>query len=85
MFLPKKSLPRRTFLKGVGVTLGLPLLDAMIPARTALAQTAAKPVRRFGGAYSPNGMIMSAWTPATAGCRSTPTSPATRPPTTRAW
>ncbi len=67
MFLSKLSLPRRTFLKGVGVSLALPLLDAMIPAATALAQTAAKPVRRFGGAYSPNGMIMSAWTPETAG------------------
>lgn len=67
MFLAKNALPRRTFLKGVGVTLALPLLDAMIPAATALAQTAARPVRRFGGAYSPNGMIMSAWTPATEG------------------
>jgi hypothetical protein len=67
MFLPKKSLPRRTFLKGVGATLALPLLDAMIPAATALAQTPARPIRRFGGAYSPNGMIMDLWTPSTAG------------------
>ena len=67
MFVTKMSLPRRTFLQGMGATLALPLLDAMIPAATALAQTAAKPVRRFGGAYSPNGMIMSQWTPATAG------------------
>jgi hypothetical protein len=61
------SLPRRTFLRGLGATLALPLLDAMIPAATALAQTAAKPVRRFGAAYSPNGMIMSQWTPSTDG------------------
>ena len=67
MFISKMSLPRRTFLKGVGATLALPLLDAMVPAATALAQTAARPVRRFGGAYSPNGMIMDLWTPATAG------------------
>jgi hypothetical protein len=67
MFVTKIALPRRTFLRGMGVTLALPLLDAMIPAATALAQTAAKPVRRFGGAYSPNGMIMSAWTPSTPG------------------
>jgi len=67
MFISKMSLPRRTFLKGVGATLALPLLDAMIPAGTALAQTAARPVRRFGGAYSPNGMIMDLWTPTTAG------------------
>ena len=43
MFITKKHLPRRTFLKGLGVTMALPLLDAMIPARTALAQTAAAP------------------------------------------
>src|SRR6187401_3315398 len=67
MFLTRMSLPRRTFLRGLGATLALPLLDAMIPAATALAQTAAKPVRRFGAAYSPNGMIMSQWTPSTDG------------------
>ena len=67
MFLTKMSLPRRTFLRGVGATLGLPLLDAMVPAATALAQTAARPPRRFAAAYSPNGMIMSHWTPAASG------------------
>lgn len=67
MFLTKKSLPRRTFLQAVGATLALPLLDSMIPAGTALAQTAAAPVKRFGGAYSPNGMIMDLWTPTTEG------------------
>ena len=44
MFVTKKHLPRRTFLKGVGVSLALPLLDSMIPARTLLAQTAARPL-----------------------------------------
>jgi hypothetical protein len=67
MFVFKKALPRRTFLRGVGATLALPLLDAMIPASTALAQTAARPVRRFGAAYSPNGMILDHWTPAASG------------------
>jgi hypothetical protein len=67
MFLTKKSLPRRTFLKGIGATVALPLIDAMVPASTALAQTAAQPVRRFGAAYSPNGMILSHWTPTSAG------------------
>ena len=67
MFVTKMALLRRTFLRGVGATLALPLLDAMIPASTLLAQTAARPVRRFGAAYSPNGMILSHWTPSTAG------------------
>jgi len=67
MFVTKKALPRRTFLRGMGVTLALPLLDAMVPASTALAQTAAQPVRRFGAAYSPNGMILDMWTPAETG------------------
>src|ERR1019366_1777315 len=66
MFNTKTSLDRRTFLRGAGVTLALPLLEAMIPASTARAATAA-PVRRFGAAYSPNGMIMAQWTPASAG------------------
>ncbi|NOT44336.1 MAG: DUF1552 domain-containing protein [Acidobacteria bacterium] len=67
MFLTKKALPRRTFLRGLGATVALPLLDAMVPAATALAQTAAVPVRRFAAAYSPNGMILDHWTPATVG------------------
>ena len=49
MFITKKHLPRRTFLHGVGATLALPLLDAMVPARTLLAQTAAQPARRASG------------------------------------
>ena len=67
MFVTKKHLPRRTFLKGVGVSLALPLLDSMIPARTLLAQTAARPLSRLGFVYVPHGAIMDKWTPATEG------------------
>jgi hypothetical protein len=67
MIITKKAVPRRTFLRGVGVSLALPLLDAMVPSLTAMAQTPAKPVRRFGVFYVPNGMAMSSWTPATVG------------------
>ena len=58
MFLTKKHLSRRTVLKAAGVSIGLPLLDAMIPAATALAQTAAKPKLRAGFFYLPHGAIM---------------------------
>ena len=58
MFLTKKHLSRRTVLKGVGVSVGLPLLDAMIPAATAIAQTAAAPKLRAGFFYIPHGAIM---------------------------
>src|SRR4051794_22065457 len=58
MFLTKKHLSRRTVLKGAGVTLALPLLDAMVPAATALAQTAAAPKLRMGFFYMPHGAIM---------------------------
>ena len=67
MIITKKSLPRRTFLRGMGVSLALPLLDAMVPALSAMAQTAAAPVRRLGVIYVPNGMAMNSWTPASAG------------------
>ena len=67
MFVTKKHLPRRTFLKGVGVSLALPLLDSMIPARTLLAQTAGKPLSRLGFVYVPHGAIMDKWTPSTEG------------------
>jgi Protein of unknown function (DUF1552) len=59
----KKHLPRRTFLRGVGVSLALPLLDSMIPANTLLAATAAKPQLRLGFCYMPHGAVMSNWTP----------------------
>ena len=67
MFVTKKHLPRRTFLKGAGVALALPLLDAMIPARTLLARTAATPLQRLGFVYVPHGAIMDQWTPKTEG------------------
>ncbi|HEX7860006.1 MAG TPA: DUF1552 domain-containing protein [Verrucomicrobiae bacterium] len=67
MIITKKALPRRTFLKAVGGTLALPLLDAMIPAATALEKTAAKPVRRLGFVFMPMGCDQSRWTPRSEG------------------
>jgi hypothetical protein len=63
MFITKKHLSRRTFLKGAGVTVALPFLDAMVPAQTPLARTAAHPNQRFGFIYVPMGSIMKQWTP----------------------
>ncbi|MEM7014895.1 MAG: DUF1552 domain-containing protein [Verrucomicrobiota bacterium] len=63
MILTKKALSRRSLLRGSGVALALPLLDAMIPAATALAKTPAKPVRRLGYVFMPMGADMSRWTP----------------------
>jgi len=63
MIISKKFLPRRTFLRGVGATLALPLLDAMVPALSAMAKTAANPVRRLGFIYVPNGVNQAQWTP----------------------
>ena len=67
MFITKMSLPRRTVLRGIGATIALPLLDAMVPALSALAKTPAAPVRRMGVVYVPNGMVMSNWTPVAEG------------------
>jgi hypothetical protein len=67
MFVTKKHLSRRTLLRGAGAALALPLLDAMIPASTAFAQTAAAPRPRMGFVYFPHGAIMSQWTPAADG------------------
>ena len=67
MIITKRALARRTFLRGLGVTIALPLLDAMVPAATALAQTAARPRTRFGAVYIPNGAIMEQWIPDQAG------------------
>jgi hypothetical protein len=67
MFIFKKHLSRRTFLRGAGVAVGLPFLDAMVPAWTALAQTAASPRPRMGFMYLPHGAIMESWTPAAVG------------------
>ena len=63
MIITRKMLPRRTFLRGMGATIALPLLDAMVPAMTALAQTAAAPVRRLGFVYMPMGCDLPRWTP----------------------
>jgi hypothetical protein len=76
MFITKKHLSRRTVLRAAGVSLGLPFLDAMVPAHTALAQTAAAPKLRTGFFYLPHGAIMGntshgpamdRWTPSGAG------------------
>src|SRR5256714_3844619 len=67
MFITKMSLPRRTFLRGMGVTLALPLLESMVPAFTATAKTAANPTRRFGAVFVPLGERPGFWTPKTVG------------------
>ena len=67
MFITKMSLPRRTFLRGVGVSLALPLLESMVPALTAMARTAANPQRRFGAIFVPLGERPGFWTPKTVG------------------
>ena len=65
MIVTRKTLPRRTFLRGVGAALALPLLDAMTPALSGVGRVrAAGPVRRLGWVYLPNGMAMESWTPA---------------------
>ncbi|HKE82654.1 MAG TPA: DUF1552 domain-containing protein [Vicinamibacterales bacterium] len=67
-FITKRHIPRRTFLRGAGVTLALPLIDAMLPAGTALAQTvAAEPKQRFVGIFFPHGMGPGHWEPAEEG------------------
>ena len=63
MILTKKSLTRRRFLRGVGLTLALPLLDAMVPAATPIAKTAAKTPRRLSYVFIPMGCDLSRWTP----------------------
>ena len=67
MFLTKKHIPRRTILRGAGATLALPFLEAMVPARTALAQTAANPKPRFVGLFVPHGGAPGYWVPKTEG------------------
>jgi len=78
MFITKKHLSRRTVLRGLGVSVTLPLLDAMIPAQTALAATAASPLPRMGFVYFPHGAIMKAWSPLQTGTDYTP-SPILKP------
>ena len=65
MIVMKRALPRRTFLRGAGTALALPLLDAMVPSLTALAETPASPskLRRLGFVYMPMGCDITRWTP----------------------
>ncbi len=67
MFITKKHIPRRTFLRGCGVTLALPLLESMLPAQTPLRETAASPVRRFVGVWHPHGAAPGYWSPVQEG------------------
>jgi hypothetical protein len=67
MFITRKHIKRRTVLKGMGASVGLPLLDAMVPAGTALAQTAAAAKPRMIFVYFPHGAVMDKWTPQKAG------------------
>ena len=67
MFVTRKSLSRRTLLRGAGASVSLPLLEAMFPALTPAAKAAARPALRFGAVYFPNGAIMQSFTPKTPG------------------
>ena len=67
MFITKKHLSRRTFLRGAGVTLALPFLESMVPAQTPLRNTAAAGKTRLGCFYVPHGATMYKWTPAAEG------------------
>ena len=63
MIMTKLALPRRTFLRGLGATMALPLLDAMVPALSVAGAAAASPVRRLGFVYIPMGAHIAEWTP----------------------
>lgn len=67
MIITKKALSRRTALKAIGAAIPLPFLDAMVPALTALEQSAAQPRLRFSAVYTPNGVIPAQWFPTTTG------------------
>jgi hypothetical protein len=67
MIVTKKHLSRRAVLRGLGAALALPLVDGMVPALVAQRKTAAAGIRRLGAVYTPNGILMSQWTPATEG------------------
>jgi hypothetical protein len=67
VFISKKHLSRRTFLRGAGVAMALPFLESMMPAATAIAKTAANPRSRLACIYFPHGATMEKWTPAVAG------------------
>src|ERR1700754_4621140 len=63
MFITRKHIARRSFLRGAGVALALPFLDSMVPAQTPLARTAANPKTRFTGIFVPHGMAPGYWIP----------------------
>jgi hypothetical protein len=67
MFITRTAVSRRSVLRGLGAAISLPLLDAMVPAATALAATPAATPKRFGFMYIPHGADMASWTPAAAG------------------
>ncbi len=67
MMIFKKAIPRRTFLRGLGATLALPLLDGMVPAFASSMDTSAKAATRLSIVYIPTGLIMDKWTPAAEG------------------
>ena len=67
MIIFKKTLPRRTLLRGIGASLALPLLDSMVPALSSATAQTAQPAKRMGVVYVPNGMAMKSWTPSTEG------------------
>jgi hypothetical protein len=67
MFITRKHISRRTVLRAAGVSIALPLLDAMVPAATALASTAAAPKPRLGFVYFPHGAVMNRWKPEETG------------------
>jgi hypothetical protein len=67
MIITKKALPRRIVLRGLGASLALPLLDAMVPAFAAPQKSPGSPVSRLGVVYVPNGMMMNEWLPVTEG------------------
>ena len=67
MIITQKALPRRTFLRGVGATLALPFLDAMVPAASTVARMATAPARRLGFIYIPNGVNQDQWVPTSTG------------------
>jgi hypothetical protein len=67
MMIFKKVIPRRRFLRGVGASLALPLLDGMVPAFASTLKTPGNPVSRLSYVYVPNGIMMDKWTPATEG------------------
>ena len=79
MIIMKKALPRRTFLRGAGVVIALPLLDAMVPALSAFAKTVASSVRRLGFFYVANGMYLPSFHPAGEGGTSFELTPILQP------